>query len=265
MLGRKFLELNFRINEMLLPTLAKRHGEGDRAGFDRALVDTMRYTAVGMLLVAAAGGGAAHDVMQLFGSGFTSASDALAILLLLPGLQALSSIQAQAFYAVDRPLFTTYTAALRAVVTIAATIAGIQLMGLTGAALGLIAGLVVDVAVKFAAVRPHLDAPLLRLWTPRQLLALALAYAAGFETAVFVSRISPTVIDLLPALIAGVVAFALVLRLAGGVDARDRQRARTIIATIRRRRAPEPQAKLESPKSPPQRREERNDSSCRMP
>ena len=56
-LSRRFVKLNWRLAEMLLSTLVEHHAGGDRDGFDRALVDTLRYVAIAMLLPAAAAGG----------------------------------------------------------------------------------------------------------------------------------------------------------------------------------------------------------------
>jgi O-antigen/teichoic acid export membrane protein len=59
LLQRRLGDLSFRVNEMLFPTLVERRGEGDGRGFDRALVDSLRYAAAFLLLPAAAVGGAA--------------------------------------------------------------------------------------------------------------------------------------------------------------------------------------------------------------
>ena len=59
-LGYRFLEMNSRITEMLFPTLVERRADGDREGFDRAVIDTSRYAAVAMLIPAAVGGGAGY-------------------------------------------------------------------------------------------------------------------------------------------------------------------------------------------------------------
>ncbi len=49
---------------MLYPTLVGRHTTGDGHGFDRALIDSIRYEMIGMLLIAAAIGGTAHAVLE---------------------------------------------------------------------------------------------------------------------------------------------------------------------------------------------------------
>ena len=238
MLGRKFLEVSFRITEMLLPTLVKRRADGDQAGFDRALVDSMRYSAAGMLLIAAAGGGAAPAIMALFGAGFGRASDALVVLLLLPGMYTLSAIQTHAFYAVDRPLATTMMAGVRLGVTAVATIAGVHLLGITGVAIGLVGGAFVDAGIKLLMLRPHLGSRFTKLWTPRQIVATVVAYAAGFAVSHLCIRFMPEPWDILAAVSAGTVVYAAALVAAGGIGRRDIDRMRRGAERLRRRAEP---------------------------
>ncbi len=87
-LTRRLGEIDYRITGMLLPTMVERRALEDRSGFDRALVDTVRYVAIFLLLPAAVGGGAAYGVMAIFGPGFSPAADALALLLLTPAWRA---------------------------------------------------------------------------------------------------------------------------------------------------------------------------------
>ncbi len=83
-LGKRTLDLNIRLAEMLFPTLVQRWAAEDRHGFQRALTDSTRYVVTVMLLPAAVAGGAADGVMGLFGPGFSQASGALVLLLLVP-------------------------------------------------------------------------------------------------------------------------------------------------------------------------------------
>ena len=236
-LGRRFLEVNYRITEMLLPTLAKRRADGDREGFDRALVDTMRYAVVALGALAAAGGGAAVSIMSLFGPEFRQAAPALALILLMPALTTASTVQSHALFAVDRPLTATVVSFGRMVVTVAATFVLTSAMGTTGTALAIIVGLVVEVAWKTFLVRRHLSRPWSVLWPPRQVLALALAGAAGFVVARQVDGALPFPVDLLPALAAGTAAYALVFWVAGGVGAQDRSRMANLLRLARARRS----------------------------
>ena len=69
-LPQRLQQASLRITEVLYPTLVGRHSDGDGHGFDRALIDSVRYEVVGMLLIAAALGGAAYSVLDVFGPGF---------------------------------------------------------------------------------------------------------------------------------------------------------------------------------------------------
>jgi hypothetical protein len=74
------------------------------------------------------------------------------------------------------------------------------------------------------------------LWPLRQQGATVLAYVAGFAAARAVVSVVPGVTGLLPALLGGVIAFALTLMAAGGVNDRDRARVAAIIRSRRRSR-----------------------------
>ena len=163
-LSQRFVELNYRLAEMVFPTLVERHVGEDRLGFDRALVDSLRYVAGGMLLPAAVGGGAAVGIMDLFGPGFSRASTALAIVLRLPAIATMSTIQADALLAVGRPLATTWLAGIRLAATVPLTVVLTLSMGVTGTALGVTIGFTLQLAVQFGVLRAHLSQSLLHLW-----------------------------------------------------------------------------------------------------
>jgi O-antigen/teichoic acid export membrane protein len=231
-LSQRFVELNYRITEMVFPTLVERHVGEDQSGFDRALVDSQRYIASGMLLPAAAGGGAAAGVMSLFGPGFSSASTALALVLLVPAISTMTNIQSDALLAVGRPLATTALAGARMAATIPLTIVFTISMGVTGAALGVTLGALVQLAVQFGVLRAHLSQRMLQLWPVRQLAGLVAAYAGGFAVARIVDAALPGFLGLLTALAAGAAAYAAALLVVGGLLPRDRARAEAIVSTI---------------------------------
>jgi O-antigen/teichoic acid export membrane protein len=242
LLGKRFVELNQKVTEMLFPTLVERKEAGDHRGFDRALIDSARYTAVGMLLPAAAAGGASGSVMQLFGDGFIEGADALAVLLLVPTLACIAGVMRYALYAYDRPLAGSGVIIARMVVTIAATVPLAIWLDATGAALAVFAGYLVDMVWMIGLARRHLTQPILRLWPARQIVALLVAYAAGFAVAQLVDTWLDGIAGLVPALLAGSVVYAAVFLALGGVDARDRQRFGEIRERLksawRTRRAP---------------------------
>jgi O-antigen/teichoic acid export membrane protein len=231
-LSQRFVELNYRITEMVFPTLVERHVGEDQSGFDRALVDSQRYVAGGMLLPAAVGGGAAAGVMALFGPGFSSASTALALVLLVPAISTMTNIQSDALLAVGRPLATTALAGARMAATIPLTIVLTISMGVTGAALGVTLGACVQLAIQFGVLRAHLSQPMLQLWPVRQLVGLVAAYAGGFAVARVVDAALPGFLGLLAALTAGSAAYAAFLLVVGGMLPRDRARAQAIASAI---------------------------------
>jgi O-antigen/teichoic acid export membrane protein len=242
-LARRFLELNFRITEMLFPTLVERRSKGDDAGFDRALVETMRYCAVGMLLPAAVGGGAAHAVMALFGPGFDRAADGLVLMLVAPALFTLTAVQRQALLAVDRPWLSSVVVVLRMIITVG-LIAGLTPpLGITGTSIGLLVGAAASMVWMFISMRPYMHRPVRTMWPGRELVALVVAYGAGFAVARLVDSAIAGLAALVPALVAGTLAYALVFWLAGGVNDRDRQRLAGLRERLARRRsAPAPSA-----------------------
>jgi O-antigen/teichoic acid export membrane protein len=239
-LSRRFLELNFRITEMLFPTLVERRSKGDHAGFDRALVETIRYCAVGMLLPAAAGGGAAHAVMAMFGPGFDRAADGLAVMLAAPALFTLTAVQRQALLAVDRPWLSSLVVVVRMFVTVGLIAVLTPPFGITGTSIGLLVGAASSMFWMFVSMRPYMHEPVRTLWPRRELLALALAYAAGFAAARAVDAAIDGLIALVPALLAGTLAFGLVLWLVGGVNDRDRKRLSDLRTRLGQRRRGRP-------------------------
>ncbi len=236
-LGYRFVETKDRITEMLFPTLVERNYQSDHEGFDRALVDSLRYTAVGLLLPAAAGAGAAYGIMALFGPGFSQGSVALAVLLLMPALATMSSIQRHALFAVDRPLMGSAGATARAVATIASTIPLTLWLGITGAAVAVIVGFAVDLGMMIRASRRHMVSGMLALWRRRELAALAVAYLTGVISARAIDIMLPGALGTFTAIASGAAAYAAVFVLAGGVNHRDRERFRSVWAALPQRSA----------------------------
>jgi O-antigen/teichoic acid export membrane protein len=232
-LARRFLDLQNRVAEMLLAALVERHARGDRAGFERALVDSMRYTAGALLLPAAVGGGAAAGIMRLYGPGFGTAASALAILLVVPVLMALTGTQVQALIALDRPLSIGVAAIVGLIVTLSATVALAILMGLSGAAIGFVVGTAVQTSIQWITTRSHLTCRVRDLWTVRQFAGLAFAYATSFGTARVVYQAVGGPIGLASALGAGSLVYVATLVLVGGLAPRDRSRASAVVRRLR--------------------------------
>jgi O-antigen/teichoic acid export membrane protein len=230
MITRQLMYLNVRVTEMLFPTLVERRHRGDMAGFERALYDTLRYSAAGLLAIPAAAGGAAAGIMALFGPGFGAASHALAVLLCVPALLTLTQVQRHALYALDRPLVGTASAGLRLVVTAGACIPLAVASGPTGAAAGVVAGLLADLAFTTVQAARRLPSPVRRLVPVRELAGLACGGAAGYGVAHAVYAAAPNPGGLLLALGAGVVVYAAAVLAVGGLRERDVARLRDLQA-----------------------------------
>jgi O-antigen/teichoic acid export membrane protein len=231
---QRFADLNYRIDEMLLPTLVERRDSADETGYDRALVDTMRYAAAGALLLAAAGGGAAASVMSLFGPDFEAFGATLAILLLAPPFGLVASVQRTSAFADDWPGTASVIAIGRLVLTVAATIPLVRWQGAEGVALGLLGGLVFDALVFTVMVSRRLHRPLSAYWCPRQALAMVAAYGAGFGAARVVDDGLDGAAGLLAGMGAGALAYVVVLAAAGGLVRRDRERLAAVAQAGRR-------------------------------
>jgi O-antigen/teichoic acid export membrane protein len=232
---RNLQQASMRITEVLYPTLVGRHSQGDGHGFDRAMIDSIRYEVIGMLLLAAAIGGAAHSVLGLFGPGFGRAAPALVLLALYPALASVSVTQTQALWAVDRPGLTSVIALVRLVVTVALLVLLTPVMEIAGPALAMLASYLVVVILSGAALRHHLARPLRFTWPRRERLTLVVAYAAGFAAAHTVERALPSTLALPLCLLAGALAYLAALLLCGGLNERDRTRLAEVGEWVRSR------------------------------
>ena len=121
--------------------------------------------------------------MGLFGPGFSQASGALVLLLLVPGLATTMIFQTQALLAVDRPTLTSVLSVARLVVTLSASVALTITIGITGTAAAVVLGLAVQLVAQFRFVTSHFEASIFHYWPHRQIIALIPAYLAGFVVA----------------------------------------------------------------------------------
>ena len=217
---------------MLLPTLVQRRAADDSEGFNRVLVDSLRYASFGLLLPAAVGGGAAEAVMHVFGAGFGSASTALRWLLLVPLLQTLISIQGTALVASNRPLLTAGVQILRLTMTVATGVVLTLAFGLAGMAIAMAAGVLVPFCVYLVILRLVLRIPLMTRGGYRQIAGLAAAYLSGFGVSdVIQSRLSGA-LGLAVALLVGSVVYIAVGIGVGGTMSQDRERFRSAIGRM---------------------------------
>jgi O-antigen/teichoic acid export membrane protein len=234
-LPQRLQQASLRITEVLYPTLVGRHSEGDGHGFDRALIDSIRYEVIGLLLIAAALGGAAHSVLRVFGPGFDQAAPALALLTLFPAMASVTVAQTQALWAVNRPGFTSLIAVARLAITIGLLIAITPPLGIVGPAIALLAGYVMVIVLSGIVLRPFLKRPLRATWPLRQRFALLGAYAAGFAAAHGVEQLVSSIPGVVLCLAAGTLAYAAAFLALSGLDDRDRRRLGELLARVRAR------------------------------
>ncbi len=233
---QRLQQASMRVTEVLYPTLVGRHTQGDGHGFDRALIDSIRYEVIGMLLIAATIGGTAHSVLAVFGSGFSRATQALGLLVLFPALASITITQTQALWALNRPGRTSIIAAARLVVTILLLVLLTPSIGVVGPALALLAGYVVAAVLSGLALRPSLASPLRVTWPRRERWAIIAAYAGGFMAAHAVEQVISTTAGLLLSLPAGILAYLLLFAVCGGINSRDRRRLDELSRWYRTRR-----------------------------
>jgi O-antigen/teichoic acid export membrane protein len=232
---QRLQQASMRVTEVLYPTLVGRHTRGDGAGFDRALVDSIRYEVIGMLVMAAVVGGAAHSLLEVFGPGFGRATVALSLLAIFPALASITVTQTQALWAIDRPGLTSVVAVARLVLTVVLLVVLTPAIGITGPAVALLAGYVIVVALNGLALRPGMSSSLRTIWPLRERLALLAAYAGGFAAAHAVELEFKTIPALPLCMAAGTVAYGLIFVALGGINARDRRRLRDAAALLARR------------------------------
>lgn len=219
-LGHRFRELPARLCEALFPSLVARHERGDREGFRRALATTLRLSAAGMLCVAAVGGGAASGIMDLFGPGFSVASGALALILLVPALAGQSEALGHALCATGRPLPVTVVAVARTGVAVAGCVALVGPLGIMGPPLALVVAYALGLVALHALI--WRDAP--GLIPVGLALGLVGSFAAAFTVARLVDTTVPGVLGLATALVAGVAAYGVTLLGTGAIDGDTRRR-----------------------------------------
>lgn len=243
---QRLQQASLRVTEVLYPTLVSRHTGGDGHGFDRALVDSIRYEAIGMLLIASAIGGAAHSVLKIFGPGFEQATPALALLMLYPVLASITVAQTQGLWAVNRPGMTSVVSVSRMVVTIALLVVLTPRIGIVGPALALLAGYAWGAIFAGFVIKPYLTHPVRTTWPIRERLALAAAYGAGFGTAHGIEHLLPTTLGTVLALAAGTVAYLPVFVLFGGLNPRDRHRLGQLVGWVKAKSGRQPQPAMQS-------------------
>jgi O-antigen/teichoic acid export membrane protein len=234
---QRLVQASNRVTEVLYPTLVGRHSQGDRDGFDRALIDSIRYEVVGMLVIAAVIGGAAHSVLDVFGPGFGDATSAMVLLALFPVLASVTVTQTQALWAVNRPGQTSVIAFARLAITLVLLVVLTPRIGMLGPAIALLAGYVVVIVLNGITLRSALARPLRSTWPLHERFALVAAYAAGFGAAHWGEHVVSSTAGLLLCVALGIAAYLAAFLLCGGLNARDRRRLGEVLHRIRARRS----------------------------
>jgi O-antigen/teichoic acid export membrane protein len=241
----RFVDVNWRLGEMVFPALVEREARGDRTGFDRVYVTALRYATTALLALAAIGGGAATAIMAFFGPDFTSASTALAFTLLVPLFATVVTLQSCALLALGLPGSTSVVGIISACITVVATVVLAEPLGVTGPALALALGGGAGIVLCTLVARRHVRPPFRLLWPYRQRVLMLLASLLAFAAARLASSLIPGPLGLVPALVAGSLAFVLVFVGCGGLMPEDRERLRAGVKAFprpldRRRSAPSP-------------------------
>lgn len=231
---RRFIEVNWRIAEMLYPSLVHRRSDGDTVGFNTVSLDMMRYVLIGALLPAAVAGGGAESVMDVFGPGFAVASTALAILLLAPGLSLLQTIQETVLIATDRPGRGSIASLGQMIVTVVATLALTPWLGISGPAIALLAGYAVAIGYQSLVLRKTYRGATRSLFPWTHVAGAVTAYVVAFVVSrVCSDAIGPVIPSLLAIGCLGTLAFVGTLALFVRPLGRDRERLGSLLARIR--------------------------------
>jgi O-antigen/teichoic acid export membrane protein len=205
-LAQRMNEAGYRITEILYPTLVQRYRAGDLDGFGRAMARTVRFTSLLVFLLAAVVGGAANGVLSIFGPGFSEASGAFAILLLLFSLSVLAMCFAQGIVATGHPHQLTITAVIRFVLALGLLVPGAIWFGSLGAALGLFVSTVVEVVILVwllvRYVGPHC------MPGTRFNVALAVAVTASFGVSRVIDLALPLLTGVAAAIVVGTLTFS---------------------------------------------------------
>jgi hypothetical protein len=117
--------------------------------------------------------------------------------------------------------------------TLALTATLVAPLGMIGAAIGWAGGYLASIVLLQRLTRRHLSCRLRELWPARQLLALALAFGAGFLSARAIDAAIDSLAGLPLALVVGTGAYLGVFVAAGGLARRDRRRAADLLGRLR--------------------------------
>ncbi|HXA91758.1 MAG TPA: hypothetical protein VNU73_00825, partial [Steroidobacteraceae bacterium] len=205
---------------------------GDHAGFDRALIDSLRYVAIAMLLPAAVLAGAAAPIMSVYGAGFASATNAFAYLAFVPGVMTLSAVQSHALFVEGRGLLASMLAVSRTVATLLAAVLLTRAYGVSGMGAGMLIGACAQFLLLGSRLPQLLESTVRELWGPREAVSLMCAAIAGFAAARAISSALSHLAALFLAPTGGLALAGCLFVAAGGVQPRDRERGRLLRRSV---------------------------------
>lgn len=214
-------DLSIRVDEMLFPTLMERQGVDGAEAFDRAVVDTIRYSAIALMLPAALAAGAGREVMAVFGEGFAQAGPALGILALGVVFSAVADVFVLVLWSKNRPGITSVITLGRFALTIGGSLLLTPELGLEGAAIAVLAGFLLGMLWAGATGWRYLTRPFTALWPPRQFVAWVVASLACAAAARLAIDLVPNAAGVLLACALAIPLYAAIL-FAGGRTERDR-------------------------------------------
>lgn len=238
-LGTRLQDAAVKTTEVLIPTLVERREAGDHEGHDRALMVSVRYAATGMLLVAAAGGGASVGVMSIFGPGFSSAATALALLFVAESMHIVTSLLGVSIMAAGDPWRVSIVSSVSTVTIVASSIFLSLSLGVTGAALAMCIGTGIALAIYLVLAQRVLSGSIRRFLSTRWLIASAIAYSGSFLAARLLDDTLDGHAGTAVALVAGCVIYVSAFVGLGGMDETDRERLKMLVERLRRRGAAE--------------------------
>ena len=228
-LSVRLMDVNYRVTAVLFPTQVAKLNEGDSRGAAIATLDSARYSATFMLALAATVAGAAAGVMNVFGPGFASGANALALLMFVPVLLIVSSCHGHVLLAADRPTLASSIVVARTVLLIAVMIPLASSFGITGAAAAVLIAYGIDVLVTTVLAWRQLGVPAAPLWSVRGRAGVVASGAAGYALSSAIDSHGDGLAWTLIAMVAGLAGFAAVSLIFGGWEQRDRDRFETLV------------------------------------
>lgn len=233
-LAQRINDAGYRITEILFPTLVRHQELGGRADFDRTLNRALTGAAIPLVWIPAVGGGAAAGILSLlFGKDFTSAREALALLLVFYSALVVSTLQDEGLTALGHPSAATRWTLVRAGISLVLLYPAAELAGASGIAAAFVIGVAVAAIGKNLRLRSTLLDHVQLPGFGRQMLMTAVAGGVAFAASRWLDTMVPQPIGVLVAVVGGTVVYAIALTVLKAVPGDDVAAVRTWWATRR--------------------------------